>query len=217
MSNLTDILSQLLANHSSHTAKEITGQPKLWRETYDFILGEKAAIASFLSRVFEGKDLQIILTGAGTSAFIGEILLQSFNRNTGFDTKMIPTTDLVTHPKCFFNSAIPTLMVSFARSGDSPESVGAFDLAEKICNQVFHLVITCNANGRLAYVARQKKSYIFLMPEKANDQALAMTGSFTSMLLAGFLISDINRARDYKSEVDRVSEAGETILKKYES
>lgn len=214
MPNFTEIL--VLAHHSSHTSREIVGQPVLWKETYDFVLREKAAITGFLNSVFESKDLQIILTGAGTSAFIGEILLQPFSRNTGFISKMVPTTDLVTHPEDFFRKSTPTLLISFARSGDSPESVGSFELAEKICDKVYHLVITCNAEGRLAKAARTEKSYVFLMPFKANDQALAMTGSFTSMLLAGFLISDIGRIENYKNDVHWLSQYGKVILDNYE-
>ena len=108
---------------SSHMAKEIASQPKLWNDTYESVLAKSGQLTAFLNEIYEIKDLQIILTGAGTSAFIGEILQYSFYKHTGKSVKAIPTTDLVTHPRDFFQKTTPTLLISFARSGDSPESL----------------------------------------------------------------------------------------------
>ncbi len=87
------------------------------------------------------------------------------------------------------SSDVPTLLVSFARSGDSPESVAAVQLAEELlAGRVFHLVITCNAEGALAaYARRQPNARLLLMPEAAHDRGFAMTSSFSAMLLAGAL------------------------------
>jgi tagatose-6-phosphate ketose/aldose isomerase len=197
-------------------AREIASQPKLWNDTYTSLLTKKNQIDAFLKEVFEHNNLQILLTGAGTSAFIGEILQQSFYKNTGIPTKAIPTTDLVTHPEGFFQKSTPTLLISFARSGDSPESLATFELAEKLHDIIYHLIITCNSEGELVKAANNKKnSFIFLMPEGANDQALAMTSSFTSMTLAGLLISDIKNIKKNEETVKKLSEFGENVLNKY--
>lgn len=116
---------------SSHMAKEITSQPKLWVDTYNSLLSNKNQLTTFLNKIFAIDKVQIILTGAGTSAFIGQILQQAFYRNTGLTTRAIPTTDLVTHPGDFFQKSVPTLLISFARSGDSPESLATINLSEK--------------------------------------------------------------------------------------
>lgn len=216
MKNSNETFLNPLVATRSHTVREIGNQPELWKETFEHVLRQKAPLTAFLNRAFENKNIQIILAGAGTSAFIGEILHQPFGRNTGVVTKMIPTTDIVTHPEDFFQQTIPTLLVSFARSGDSPESLAAFELAQKICDKIYHLVITCNPDGKLAEVARTKNSYVFLLPQGANDQALAMTGSFTSMLLAGLLISDIRHIKSYQGTVERLSEFGRIIFDRYE-
>ena len=157
---------------TSHMAKEIASQPKLWKETYESILAKKDSIAAFLDEVYKINNLQIILKGAGSSAFIGEILQYSFYKNKGIPVKAIPTTDLVTHPGDFFQKSIPTLLISFARSGDSPESIATYELAEKLNDVIYHLIITCNPEGKLAEMAlHAKNSFIFLLPEGANDQA----------------------------------------------
>ena len=195
--------------------KEISNQPKLWITTYESVFSKRESIGAFLSEVFKVNNLQIILTGAGSSAFIGEILQHAFHRNTGLPVKAIPTTDLVTHPSDFFEKSIPTLMVSFARSGDSPESVASFEFAEKLTT-AYHLIITCNAEGKLATMASKKfNSFTFLLPEETNDQALAMTSSFTSMTLAGLLISDIKNIQQNLAHVKSVSAFGSNIIENY--
>jgi tagatose-6-phosphate ketose/aldose isomerase len=201
---------------TSHMAKEISSQPKLWKDTYDSILTKRDSIAAFLNKIYKISNLQIVLTGAGSSAFIGEILQYSFYKNTGISIKAIPTTDLVTHPRDFFQKSVPTLLISFARSGDSPESLATFELAEKLNDVIYHLIITCNPEGKLTKMAlNTKNSFIFLLPEGTNDQALAMTSSFTCMTLAGLLISDIKNIKRNEETVKKLIEFGEIILDKY--
>ena len=201
---------------TSYMVKEISSQPTLWMETFQSISSRKELIAAFLNKVCKINNIQVILTGAGSSAFIGEILQYAFHKNTGIPVKAIPTTDLVTHPRNFFQKTIPTLLVSFARSGDSPESVAAFELAENLTDNIYHLVITCSQEGKLAKTAATtKNAFVFLLPEETNDQALAMTSSFTSMTLAGLLISDINYLDTNQENVKKLSAFGELILNKY--
>lgn len=201
----------------SHTAKEIFSQPQLWRETYESVRKRKDEIASFLNGIYETDHVRILLTGAGSSAFVGEILQYSFHRNTGLMVKAVPTTDLVTHPADFFQGKDPILLISFARSGDSPESLAAAELAERLNDRVYHLVITCNPRGNLVRRAAEfKRSFVFLLPEAANDLALAMTSSFTCMTLAGLLISDINRVEANAASVEKLIALGEIILKQYD-
>lgn len=211
-----DILKTINIKEGGHVAREIAGQPELWSDTYNSVLAKQESLSNFLNDVFKISDLQIILSGAGSSAFIGEILQQSFQINTGISTIVVPTTDLVTHPKGFFKKSSPTLLISFARSGDSPESVATFELAEKFHDVIYHLVITCNREGNLARKAyNSKNSYVFVLPEKANDQALAMTGSFTSMSLAGLLISDISNISKNEGIKEKLLKYGNSVLKKF--
>ena len=106
-------------------------------------------------------------------------------------------------------------MISFARSGDSPESLAAIELADRCCKNMFHLIITCNPEGQVAKLTNLKNSYVLLMPKDANDQGLAMTGSFTTMLLAGILISDLKKFDKSKEYIDALSNYGKIILEKY--
>ena len=57
---------------------------------------------------------------------------------------------LLTHGAKALPLERPGLVVSLARSGDSPESVGALALLLELHPQLRHLVLTCNADGKLA-------------------------------------------------------------------
>ncbi len=199
-----------------NTAKEISGQPFLWRKTLEVFQSNRNELARFLERFTSHKDKEVIFTGAGTSAFIGDALAPVFEKNSGIISKSIPTTDIVTHPKYYFHENSPTLLVSFARSGNSPESIKSVQLASKFINNVFHLIITCNKEGALSQLAGTlPNSFLFLLPEESNDKSLAMTGSFSSMLLAGILISLIDKDVDFENEVEKMSRYGTKILTDY--
>lgn len=196
------------------TAREIEGQPALWQEVYNLILSEKNALRSFLTPVLSFPDSRIILTGAGSSAFIGEAAQGIFQENTKRITSAIPTTDIITHPQLHFLNRVPTLFVSFARSGNSPESVAAVELANEYCDTVFHLVITCNKYGALAQ-SNLQNAYYLTLPEKANDKSLAMTGSFTGMLLSALLIAKIDVIESCEASLSVLINNANKLLGKY--
>ena len=207
---------QLLKLGANHTAKEIHDQPKQWINTYKLLLKQKEKLEKFLNSVYSKDEVNVILTGAGTSSFIGTVLEATYQHHTGINTKAIPTTDLVTHPELHFDKNRFTLLISFARSGDSPESIKAVTLANEICGKnVFHLIITCNSEGNLARLTESnEKYYVILLPPETNDKSLAMTSSFTSMLLAGLLVARIEEIVNLEKQVYRLSEYGNFFLDK---
>jgi tagatose-6-phosphate ketose/aldose isomerase len=202
---------------STFTAKEIYGQPTLWMKTFELFSDIATELNEFLSFVFAKQNIQMILTGAGTSAYIGEVLVGPMQKHTGVPARAVPTTDLVTHPELYILKDYPTLLVSFARSGNSPESVKAVELANKVSSDIFHLIITCNAEGELAKNKNNKNTFVLILPPESNDKSLAMTGSFSSMLLVGLLIANINRAQAQvvKKQVERLFSYGNKFLNTY--
>lgn len=131
----------------SRKKKEIWGQPDLWLKVYEKIRKEKHTLSTYINSVLAEHTLTVILTGAGTSAYIGLSLTGTFTRNFRKHTLAIPTTDLVTHPTDYFSPDQSVLLISFARSGNSPESVAAARLADQLCSKVHHIIITCNSKG----------------------------------------------------------------------
>lgn len=197
------------------TAKEISCQPELWRKTYELIVQKRNEIHDFLEAILAIEHLDVVLTGAGTSAFIGLVLEGAVQKNLNVRVRSIATTDLVTHPENFFKKNVPTLLVSFARSGNSPESVAAVNLADKTLDTLYNLIITCNESGYLAKIDKGKNSYIINLPKESNDKGLAMTGSFTSMVLAGYLISKIDNILSLKTEVEQIIKYGKYLFSNY--
>jgi len=197
------------------TSTEISSQPLLWQKTWETIQNQKDNIIQFLEEVYNQPDIIIILTGAGTSAFIGDALQGPFQKNTGILTRSISSTSLVTHPDLFLQKERPTLLISFARSGDSPESVAVVNLVNKLCDVDYHLIITCNPSGKLVTENNITNRLVILLPEEANDKGLAMTGSFTSMLLSGVLISRIFQLDELNSQIEKLISYGEDILNNY--
>jgi tagatose-6-phosphate ketose/aldose isomerase len=199
--NNSELIEQSLLKGGVHTEREIWGQPALWQKVYEKVRNEKSQLLSFLKDATANENLNIYLTGAGSSAFIGLSLIGAYKRNLKKQTTAIATTDLVTHPTDFLYADVPLLLISFARSGNSPESVAAVRLADQVCSKVYHLIITCDATGDLANYTSGSSSYKFILPAEANDKSLAMTGSYSGMLLAGLLIARINEIEKLENQV----------------
>jgi len=207
--------SELLKSGAYNTSKEISGQPELWMDFWKTSERIIPTLKKFLLNVFKNPDVSIVLTGAGTSAFIGNVLAEIIEKETGIYTKPIESTDIVTHPELYFHKNKTLLIISFARSGNSPESAQVIELSEQLSKKIYHLIITCNRNSKLVSTVKEKDSFIFYMPPQANDQSLAMTGSFTVMLLAGLLIAYINKVKRLEENINRICKYGRTILTEY--
>src|SRR3954452_10609 len=203
--------AELEARGAGHTAREIAQQPALWREVVRAVAAEQSRTETFLAPLLAHPDLRIILTGAGTSAFAGELLAADLGRDLGRRVDAIATTDLVSNPREYLGTDQPTLLISFARSGDSPESVAATRLADQCLSECHHLVVTCNVEGQLYRDHREaERSLVLTMPEAANDHGFAMTSSFTCMVLS--VLATFGSAAVDADVVERLARAGEQVL-----
>lgn len=196
-----------------NTAKEIVQQPSTWREAVKNLYNNKNNIKIFLEEFLSKDNYRIILTGAGTSAFAGETCEPYLTKILNKKVEAIATTDLVASPKNYFIKDIPTLLISFARSGNSPESVYAVNLANELVDELYQVVITCNENGKLALNTREdEKSLLLLMPPQTNDLGFAMTSSFTTMVLSCIGIFNINNINDFTKDVENLSASVERFI-----
>jgi tagatose-6-phosphate ketose/aldose isomerase len=174
------------------------------------LASRSTSIKEFLEPILAAPDLRIVLTGAGTSAFAGQILAPALSRSLRRRVEAIATTDIVSNPQEIFAEDVPTLLVSFARSGDSPESVAATELAASCLRSVHQLVITCNADGHLARThSGDPSALVLLMPPATNDRGFAMTSSFTSMLLTAWLVLAPDQGLQL---ADQLADAAERVL-----
>lgn len=198
------------------TAREIAQQPDLWRQVARSVAERREITGEFLSPLLTRGDLRIVLTGAGTSAFAGQILAPGLTRELRRRVEAIPTTDLVSNPGEHFAEDVPTLLVSFARSGDSPESTASTRLADQFLSECHHLVLTCNGDGELARShADAARSLVLVMPAAANDRGFAMTSSFSCMLLTALMT--LGRSGPEAAGVQRLAAAADAALAEFPS
>jgi len=164
------------------TILEIGQQPDAWRE----VAGRAdAQAAGFLREIAGRPDLRVILAGAGSSAFAGEIAAPALRRHLDRRVEAIATTSVVASPLDYLERNTPTLVVSFGRSGNSPESLATTALADELVDDVWHLIFTCDRDGELGRAhSGRANSLVVYMPERTNDSGFAMTSSLTSMLLS---------------------------------
>lgn len=201
-----------------HTAQEISHQPQLWRALSTILEEQYEAIRDFLTPLLEQPDLRIILTGAGTSAFVGDAAAPFIQEGLRFQVESIPTTDLVSNPEQYLDPSRPTLVVSYARSGNSPESVAAVALVDQLVPHCHHLFLTCNRDGELSHYARTaQNACCVIMPEGSNDKSFAMTSSFSCMLMSTLTLFGGQSPKQWHEQIEVVAALCEAKLEQWES
>lgn len=201
--------AQLEARGAAWTAREIAQQPPVWAEVALLAASQRATLDQFLVPLLLDPSIRIILTGAGTSSFIGDCLAPAIAAHLRKRVESVATTDIVSGPDRRLQRDVPTLLVSFARSGNSPESVATVDVAERAVSNIHHLIITCNCEGELAKRAPQLRSArVLVLPDATNDRGFAMTSSFSSMVLVAGLIFGVIRDQ----AVPSIRRAAEVLL-----
>ena len=194
-----------------HTAREISQQPDTWLKTYNIILSHREEIKNFIEEVTSQDDFDVIFTGAGTSEFVGSSITPLLVEKYNYKVRTVATTDIVATPKLFIHDTKPTLLVSFGRSGNSPESIGAVDTVNTINPNAKHLIITCNHEGKLA-LRDDANMYSIKLPKETNDQSFAMTSSYSNMYLAALLSFNIDQLESYLPGIENAADAGRTVL-----
>ena len=159
------------------------------------------------------EDFDVILTGAGTSEFVGNALFPHLAGLLNHKAKSYGTTDIVATPEAYLSRTKPTLLISFGRSGNSPESVGAIDAAEAVCDNIYHLFVTCNKNGALSKrAATTENCYAINLTDETHDQSFAMTSSYSNMYLATYLWFHLNELDKVLEKVRKIGAAGQAFL-----
>lgn len=198
---------------STFTLNEIYQQPATWKKTCAQIKEHKDELKQFIDQVITCEDFDVILTGAGTSEFVGNALFPALTSKLNYKVKSYGTTDIVATPEAYLSRTKPTLLISFGRSGNSPESVGAIDAAEVVCDNIHHLFVTCNKDGALSKrAATTDNCYAINLTPETHDQSFAMTSSFSNMYLATYLCFHLDDLDATIAKVEKIMEAGQKFL-----
>ena len=204
---------QMQASASTFTIHEIYQQPATWRKTCAQLAACKEDLQKFLDQVVKAEDFDIVLTGAGTSEFVGNSLYHALNKKYNFKVKSYASTDIVPNPEDTLSRTKPTLLVNFGRSGNSPESVGSVEAAEVVCENLYHLFVTCNCEGALSKLADAKDNcYALNLTPETHDKSFAMTSSYSNMYLATYLALNLDRLEEITAAVEKICVAGENFL-----
>lgn len=204
-----------------HTPGEIAQQPFLWNITASRMSRLSAKLKSFLEKTGlygHSNRPHIICTGAGTSDFVGQSLVDLYRACFRTQTANWSTPRITANPENYFDSDQKYLLIHFARSGDSPESKAVLNLAlKKYPDNIYNIVITCNSAGELARTSRDYPGHVFLITlhEDCNDKGLAMTGSFSSMVVAGISLVHLNDMNNYRQIVGNMADAAENYIDLY--
>lgn len=205
--------TQMGETKSTYTLTEIYQQPATWKKTCQQITSMKDELKAFIDQVITQDDFDVILTGAGTSEFVGNTLFSYLNKKLNYKAKSYGTTDLVATPENYLSRTKPTLLISFGRSGNSPESVGAIDVAEEVCDNLYHLFVTCNKNGVLSKrAADNDHCFAINLTDETHDQSFAMTSSFSNMYLATYLCFNLDNLEEAIADVEKIAAAAQNFL-----
>ena len=204
---------QMKDNFSTFTIHEIYQQPATWRKTCAQLASCKDELQKFVDQVVKAADFDIVLTGAGTSEFVGNSLYHALNKKYDFKVKSYASTDIVPNPEDTLSRTKPTLLVNFGRSGNSPESVGSVEAAEVVCENIYHLFVTCNCEGALSKLAdKHDNCFALNLTPETHDKSFAMTSSYSNMYLATYLALNLDRLDEITAAVEKICAAGENFL-----
>ena len=184
-----------------HTLREICQQPSTWMQTCELMCSHADSLQASLAGISA-----LTLTGSGSSEYAGDCVRLALQNELGVVTQAIGGGVLLAQGSRALPPGRPGLMVSLARSGDSPESVGALALLLKTQPEIRQLVLTCNEDGNLARTyQRDPRVIVITLGENTNDQGLVMTSSFTNLVLGARFIGLLEHPDRYRSICQQLS------------
>ncbi|MGD0296980.1 MAG: tagatose-6-phosphate ketose isomerase [Bryobacteraceae bacterium] len=191
-----------------HTLREILQQPSTWLDTAERMTARAAELSPWVEGI-----RSLVLTGSGSSEYAGACVRLVLQNALSVATQTLGGGVLLTHGARAIPPERPGLMISLARSGDSPESVAAVSLMLDVEPGIRHLVITCNRQGRLAITYRDDpRVQVIALDERTNDRSLVMTSSFTNMVLAARALGLLQAPDRYRALCRDLSERAGRLL-----
>ena len=192
-----------------HTLKEICQQPWTWLRTCDRMIASRDNLKKEVAGI-----RSLVLTGSGSSEYAAECVRLLLQNELGICAESISGGSLLMYGRKALPPGRPGLLVSLARSGDSPESSGAVELLLDTEAEYRHVVVTCNEQGSLARAWRDhEKVHVTTLPAETQDKSLVMTSSFTNLLLAARFIGMLERPDKYRSVCERLSQITKGLIR----
>jgi tagatose-6-phosphate ketose/aldose isomerase len=199
------------------TPAEIAQQPNTWSTTLGIFEEQQARIAAFLNAAGVRNAVEdrpsVVLIGAGTSDYVAQALESLLRQKWGCQVSPVASTDLLPNLDEYIVPGRKYLWISFSRSGDSPEGVAVLEQALQRHPHISHIVVTCNAEARMAALCQGvDHAYVIVLDDSVNDRSLAMTSSFTNMIIMGQCLANTWSIASYKPLLEAMVSAGEVLL-----
>ena len=199
------------------TPAEIAQQPQTWRTTLSIFEGHQSRIIDFLERTGIRGPIEsrptVFLIGAGTSDYIGHALESLLRQKWGCEVFPVASTELLLGTDEYIIPERKYLWISFSRSGDSPEGVAVLEQAIQSSPNISHLVITCNEQGKMVSLCDSvDRACVIVLADAVNDRSLAMTSSFTNMIIMGHCIANAWMIEEYEPLLAQMIQAGDDLL-----
>jgi tagatose-6-phosphate ketose/aldose isomerase len=195
-----------------YTPSEIAQQPVTWQATYRLFESCRAELQRFLKQAHV-EGWTICLIGAGTSDYIGHSVANLLRRHWNCEVFVIASTDMLTNRDDLVLADRDDLWIHFSRSGDSPEGAAVLEQALASCPRVRHLVVSCNEDGQMVKLAQgSEHSLVVLLDDAVNDRGLAMTSSYTNMVIFGQALAHLWEKNDFEKTLESMTKAAEYIL-----
>jgi tagatose-6-phosphate ketose/aldose isomerase len=201
-----------------HTAKEIAQQPDTWWRTYETIKSLQPELQTFLNAagVFNREvdhRPTVFLVGAGTSDYVGKSVADVLRRLWQCDVWSVPSTDLLNTSEDLHLDGKRYLWISFSRSGDSSEGVAVLESALEHHPEISQLVVCCNESGRMARIAKDAPNVVgIVLDDQVNDKGLAMTSSYSNMVIAAQCLAHIQDLETYSQTLTSLIATARNIL-----
>ena len=190
-----------------HTIREICQQPATWVET----ARRMRAVRDLLKAALAGRS-SIVLTGSGSSQYAGECVAPELRRQLRLPVTVQGGGSLLLGSGASV-AGEPTLVVSLARSGESPESAAVVDRLLETEPNTTHLILTCNSMGRLArQFADNSRVRVVSLSDDVHDRSLVMTSSFTNLALSARFLAWLDRPEEFVARANHLDRAARSLL-----
>ena len=200
------------------TLREICQQPLLWSDSADRVFARADAIRRHMQRERDSSPRPIVGTGSGSSEYAAACVAPVLQEGLGTVARAVASGAILTYPAAYLTKSDPSLVISFARSGESPESAAVLELLLREYPEARHLALTCNANGRLATTyASDPRVLPLVLDPRTNDRSLVMTSSFTNMVVAGQALAAFDDEGAYRRRVDALCDVARDVLQRHAS
>jgi len=192
----------------SHTWREITSQPVVWRATLEAFAATQASLREFLAgRAFEG----VTVIGCGSTHYLAQTAAVILNHYTGIPARAFPSSELWLFPGPHRRGtggagSDGTLLLAVSRSGATTETLRAVERFREV-NGGPVLAVTCYPESPLA-----RQADFALVASDAQEHSVAQTRSFTSMLLLTQALSATLAQGNVEGVLDRLPDGLEDLV-----